>query len=213
MTNLSHEQPRESKASRALAGTATTSEVDITDMKKTLAALEADHKDMPPAATSALIDYVVTHFHEGHRQELPELFRLACTVEAIHAAHPAAPKGLANLLSDLQNDLNTHMRKEEETLFPLLRQGNGLPAIYSVAKLRREHDLQNQLLRQIKAITNGFTAPDNACQSWRALYHGLAKFTDDFVEHVHIENAMLFAAIDGNTPDAKEHSSCCGDCR
>jgi len=181
-------------------------------MREMLGDLQSSSHDMTPAATGLLIDYLITHYHDAHRQELPELFRLARTVEAIHADHPAVPSGLANLISELQNDLNSHMRKEEDSLFPLLKKGTALPPIYSVAKLRREHDLQKQLLHRIHLMTNSFKIPDDACQTWRTLYHGLAKFADDFAKHVHLENTVLFAQIDQTTPDSVEHSSCCGSC-
>jgi len=35
------------------------------------------------------------------------------------------------------------------------------------------------------------TVPDDACDSWRALYAGLAKLAEDLTDHMHIENNVL----------------------
>ncbi len=47
-------------------------------------------------------------------------------------------------------------------------------------------------LRALVAVTGDMTLPDGACNSWRALYAGLAKLAEDLTEHIHIENNILF---------------------
>ena len=85
-------------------------------------------------------------------------------------------------------------------------------SIAAVAQMRREHDTHGQLLHQIEQLTNNFTPPAEACRSWQALYVGLAKLTDDLMQHIHIENNVLFPRFDQMQPLVVEHSSCCGCC-
>src|SRR5690242_4892938 len=54
-----------------------------------------------PEETAALIDYILAHYHEVHRQELPELIRLARRVEQVHRGRPAVPAGLADVLDTM----------------------------------------------------------------------------------------------------------------
>jgi len=55
-----------------------------------------------------------------------------------------------------------------------------------------EHDDHGEHLRELERLTLDFTAPDDACPTWRALYVGARKLAEDLVEHIHIENNVLF---------------------
>jgi regulator of cell morphogenesis and NO signaling len=158
-----------------------------------------------PRETGALLDHLLARFHEVHRRELPELLRLARKVERVHADHPRAPRGLADELHRLGLELESHMQKEELVLFPLMRasasddegagddRGAAPPIIrHPIAQMRHEHDEHTRHLIALRALTHDLILPDGACRSWQALYAGLAKFIDDLVEHVHLENDLLF---------------------
>ncbi|HET8997360.1 MAG TPA: iron-sulfur cluster repair protein YtfE [Acetobacteraceae bacterium] len=145
-----------------------------------------------PESTDALITLIETRYHAVHRRELPELVRLARRVEAVHKHHPAAPTGIATLLEQMEGELEDHMQKEEQVLFPLMRRG-GHPMIgQPIAMMLAEHDGHGAHLRRLESLTNDFTAPAEACPTWRALYVGAKKLADDLVEHIHTENNLLF---------------------
>jgi len=165
--------------------------LDIGLVERTLSALDSSKSAPPPEPTGALIDHILSRYHETHRRELPELVRLARKVEAVHAGHPAAPRGLADTLEAIQAELGEHMQNEETELFPLMRQRDGgveLP----LAQLRRDHDRHGELLRRLEAVAQGFALPEGACRSWEALYVGTDKLVDDVMEHIHLENNVLF---------------------
>jgi regulator of cell morphogenesis and NO signaling len=148
-----------------------------------------------PSDPIALIDHIETRYHAVHRAELPELIRLARRVEAVHREHPAAPAGLAALLTEVAQELEAHMQKEETVLFPLMRRG-GHPMIgHPIAVMETEHDQHGVHLRKIQALTNECVTPEDACPTWRALYAGVRKLTDDVMEHIHTENNILFPAF------------------
>jgi len=145
-----------------------------------------------PQGADALITLIETRYHQAHRRELPELIRLARRVEAVHRGVASAPLGLADRLERVVAELEIHMEKEEQFLFPLMRQG-GHPTIgRPISRMLAEHDDHGAHLHAIEALTNDFTPPDEACTTWRALYTGTRKFADDLVEHIHIENNQLF---------------------
>lgn len=157
-----------------------------------------------PRETGALLDHILARFHEVHRRELPELLRLARKVERVHAGHPRAPLGLADELHRLGLELESHMQKEELVLFPLMREyaNDGVsddevaapPTIrHPIAHMRHEHDEHARHLMALRALTHDLILPDGACRSWQALYAGLGKFIDDLMEHVHLENDLLFS--------------------
>ena len=145
-----------------------------------------------PNSTEDLIAWIETRFHATHRRELPEVIRLARRVEAVHKDVPSAPIGLAAHLERMAGELEDHMQKEEQILFPLMRRG-GHPMIgHPIAVMLSEHDNHGVQLRELERLTNDFTLPPEACPTWRALYAGAKKLADDLMEHIHTENTVLF---------------------
>lgn len=166
--------------------------LDMAAVGAALAALDPTKSAPAPEATGALIEYILSRYHERHRRELPELINLARKVEAVHAGHPDVPYGLADALEVIQADLEEHMRKEETEFFPPMRQYEEIAGAQPIAQLRHDHDCHGGHLRHVEAIAKGFVLPKGACRSWAALYAGTAKLVDDVMEHIHLENNVLF---------------------
>ncbi|WP_101341758.1 iron-sulfur cluster repair di-iron protein [Cereibacter azotoformans] len=157
-----------------------------------LQALATAAQGEAPAETAALIEHILARYHETHRRELADLIPLAEKVEVVHGDHEEAPHGLMLLLDDMRDEMEDHMQKEEQILFPMMRMG-GAPMIFQpIAVMRAEHDSHGEQLRRLEHITRGFAPPEGACRSWHALYAGVRKFADDLVAHMHLENEVLF---------------------
>jgi regulator of cell morphogenesis and NO signaling len=179
------------KGNVALAQSARERGVDIADVERALAALDTGAPSDAPQEPKALIDHILSRFHDTHRRELPELIQLARKVEKVHARRSDAPHGLADLLERMSTELQQHMAKEEMVLFPAMKQSiAGLDA--PIACMRHEHDGHGAHLRELDRLTNGITVPADGCRTWQALYAGLAKLSDDLMEHIHLENNVLF---------------------
>lgn len=140
-----------------------------------------------------LIAHIVDRFHAGHRQELPRLIAMAEKVERVYAGRPDCPVGLASHLRTLAPDLEQHMQKEEVVLFPMLIAGAGARASAPIRCLTDEHDDHGRALAKMRELAHGYVPPPHACGTWRALYLGLAEFERAVMEHVHLENHVLFA--------------------
>lgn len=164
----------------------------LAELECELAALGTGRGAAVPSDTAGLIEHILTRYHAVHRAELPELIRLARRVEAVHRDHPDVPAGLADLLEDTLEELATHMQKEEMMLFPMMLQG-GHPMIeYPITVMQAEHEQHGERLRLIEGLINGGQLPQGACTTWRALYGGTRKLVDDLMEHIHLENNVLF---------------------
>lgn len=144
-----------------------------------------------------LIEYILTRYHDVHREQLPEVIRLAQRVERVHAGHPACPAGLSAHLQQMEQDLEGHMAKEEQILFPMITRGMVGMAVTPVTVMRQDHDDHGEALDRILAITGDLVLPEGACNTWRALYTGLQALRNDLMEHIHLENNVLFDRIDG----------------
>ena len=139
-----------------------------------------------------LIDHVLSRYHEVHRQQLPELIRMARRVEAVHRDHPMVPQGLANHLETMEQELLDHMAKEEQVLFPLLKQGGHPMVIHPIGMMRHEHVSHGAQLERLAALAHQHQPPEGACNTWQALYAGTARLAEDLVDHIHLENNVLF---------------------
>lgn len=139
-----------------------------------------------------LTDHILARYHQRHREQLPELILMAEKVERVHQDKPACPLGLAALLTVLYQDLARHMHKEEQVLFPMITQGMGPRAGGPITVMELEHDDAGRQLDLIRELTDNGTPPAGACTTWRALYAGINEFTDDLMEHVNLENNLLF---------------------
>ena len=180
----------------SLADAAAARGIDPAAIAAELAALDPAAAEQAPRAPDELIDLILARYHAVHRRELPELIRLARKVEAVHRGKPGTPAGLAELLERMEDDLVSHMGKEEMILFPLLRSAfperAGAMAFGPIAMMRGEHDDHGAELLLMAGLTDDLTLPPEACTTFRALYAGLGKFRDDLTQHIHLENNVLF---------------------
>lgn len=177
--------------------------VDPQTIADTLLALEPDTEehDWRNASASQLIEYLLARFHERHRDQFPELIRLASRVEQVHGSRPECPNGLAEHLWNMQQELESHMLKEEQILFPMLQRGMGFPQAQGpISVMRYEHQEHGNALERLAALTNDITPPSNACNTWRALYRGLEELRSDLMQHIHLENNVLFRNAETPAP-------------
>jgi len=182
------------KGNVALEDSARQRGVDVAEVERALSALDgAIDREAAPTATPALIDHILAHYHETHRRELPELVRLASKVEEVHVGKAGVPTGLAALLERMRSELEQHMCKEELILFPAMKlRAPGQMLGAPIACMRHEHDDHGEHLRALGRLTNGITLPAGACRTWQVLYAGLAKLENDLMQHIHLENNVLF---------------------
>lgn len=145
------------------------------------------------AALADLIDHILSTYHASLREELPRLREMAVKVVRVHGDKD--PERFAELLAvyeGLEAELDEHMMKEEQILFPMIREGHGDMASGPVSVMEMEHASAAAALRRLRELTNDYDVPAEACNTWRALWHGLAALEEDLHRHIHLENNILF---------------------
>lgn len=153
-------------------------------------------------STPQLIDHIIEVHHGFLRRELGPISALAHRVASAHqAAHPELAK-LARAFDFMREDLEAHLLKEEEMLFPAMSahaSGGALPAHFAgglhvpLLVLEGDHVRVEQSLRFFRVLTGGYIAPDDACDAWRTLLVRLLRLERDLHRHVHLENEILHA--------------------
>lgn len=167
--------------------------LDLNSMVKQLEGLTIKsgptYEEMPLDEMTA---YIVDRYHNDLRRRFPELLALAQKVEQVHGDHPNCPIGLFALLNDMHKEMLMHMMKEENVLFPMIQNGAGHNAFMPIKVMNAEHESHGQQLEEAHRLTSDFTPPEGACGTWRALYTGLEKLEEEIMEHIHLENNILF---------------------
>lgn len=141
---------------------------------------------------SELTKYIVSRYHEDLRKRIPELIFLAEKVERVHKDHGSCPHGLTEQLNLMNTELTMHMMKEENVLFPLINSNRGNMAMMPIKVMGMEHDQHGKQLEALHQLTNDFIPPEGACATWRSLYAGLEDLEKELMEHIHLENNILF---------------------
>ncbi len=145
-----------------------------------------------------LADHIEHHYHAALRRDLPPLIEAARKVERVHAGKVGVPVGLGDILVEFFAEMERHMMKEEQVLFPLIRRGGHGEAVFMpVRMMESEHDAHRANLQAIRRVTGDLRLPPNACATWNALYHGLVNLEAELMQHIHLENNVLFARAIG----------------
>jgi len=170
------------------------------------AGTEAPNLPAADAPLTEIVRFIVDHFHAGLRVELPRLDEMAARVLSAHGErHPEMLKNLAATFRDLREELESHMMKEEQILFPyverleaLAARGGSLPGSPfgsiegPIGAMEHEHEIAGNALARMRELTGGYVPPEDACNGFRGLYHGLKEFETDLHQHIHLENNVLF---------------------
>jgi regulator of cell morphogenesis and NO signaling len=159
---------------------------------ETTAASEQEQVRWDQRPLEELIQHILDRYHAPLKTEIPRLADLARQVEDAHRDRPDRPAGLADLLEEVRTAVENHLAKEEQVLFPLILSGRGQMAHMPVQVMIKEHEDHGQNLRRIRALTNDLRIPDDACASWRELYRSLAQLEVDLMDHISLENNVLF---------------------
>lgn len=176
----------------SLREAATQKSLDVDAVMAELSQLQRSSSLPGVTSPTELIDHILERYHEVHRVQLPELIRMARRVEAVHRDHPLVPAGLADTLEAMHEELLSHMQKEEVVLFPMLKAGGNPFVGQPIGMMRAEHVDHGASLDKLNALTNDATPPQGACNTWRALYAGIAQLGEDLINHIHLENNVLF---------------------
>ena len=152
-----------------------------------------------------LIDYIINIHHTYVLEKLPQLLEYGRKVARVHGhAYPETIE-IADKLELLSEELFAHLRKEELILFPYVKElwkakeagGTVAAPPFQSARnpirvMETEHEFAGTTMAEIRELSNGFTPPEGACNTYRVLYALLAEFEEDLHQHVHLENNILF---------------------
>lgn len=154
---------------------------------------------------AALVSYIVANHHGYVRQAIPTLLEHTRKIADVHGARHRELVHLARLFDRVAEEMIHHMVKEERILFPFIidmaqAAADGIAAPRPpfgtvenpIRMMEHDHQFVGDAMAEMRALTNGFTPPDDACATYRACLQELDAFEIDLHAHVHLENNILF---------------------
>jgi regulator of cell morphogenesis and NO signaling len=165
----------------------------LNEIEREIASPKEDRVRWDEASLDDLIQHILATHHESLKAELPRLEEMARKV--VDAHRDKRPEALPDLLAvfvGLKAELEQHMAKEEQILFPMIRRGQGAMAGGPISVMEHEHDAAGRALARLRELSDDYRVPVEACNTWRALWHGLQALEQDLHQHIHLENNILF---------------------
>ncbi len=154
-----------------------------------------------------LIDYIVQHHHNYVRESIPQIQELLDKVCNVHGDDSPQLYLIRADFSELATELLQHLPKEELILFPAIarifdpsspaRDLSPIPANLQapVAVMEHEHDRAGDLIKSIRKNSDNYTPPSYACPTFQLTYKMLKEFDADLLQHIHLENNILFPKV------------------
>ncbi|MEP7376868.1 MAG: DUF542 domain-containing protein [Chitinophagaceae bacterium] len=153
----------------------------------------------------ALIDYIINTHHRYAKENAVIIYDLAQKVANRHSEKHPELKKLVTALFLFLNDLLNHLKKEEQILFPNIRQlvkkkscVEGITYTTfgfikeSAIGMKKEHLAAGNELKLFRKLTNDYLLPADACISYKSFFEKMKEFENDLFLHVHLENNILF---------------------
>ncbi len=152
-----------------------------------------------------LADYIVNTHHAYVEEAMPMILSYAQKVASVHGHAHTPTIEIYKLFIDVVNELTPHMKKEELILFPFIKKmmkakkeqtafeaGRFGTVQNPIDMMESEHEVAGTILKQIAKLSNNYTPPEWACNTFKALYAKLEEFEQDLHLHIHLENNILF---------------------
>lgn len=152
-----------------------------------------------------LIDHIINVHHTYVLESIPLILQYANKVAKVHGHHYKEVVEISNLFTEVAQELSSHLQKEEVILFPYVKElvkaerANVKPlaphfgAVNNpIQMMEEEHETAGDIFKVISKLSNNFTPPKEACNTFKALYSKLEEFEQDLHQHIHLENNILF---------------------
>ena len=197
------------KGNRTLTEVATKKGLNLEAISEELEAVRSNgQENLPDFKTwplDLLIDYIEKTHHRYVEKQIPVLKQYLNKLNRVHGERHPELFDIFEQFNTSAGELSMHMKKEELVLFPYIRKmvagPTGSEALEKphfgsvsnpIQMMMGEHDNEGERFRTIAKLSNDYTPPEDACNTYRVAFSLLQEFEDDLHRHIHLENNILF---------------------
>lgn len=172
-----------------------------------------DFKNWP---LSLLATYIENKHHTLIRDRIPLILKFLKRVVKVHGNHEPNLKKIKALFEDSVDDLKRHLEQEELIIFPFIRKIPSDPErknlLFSpsykqirelIYKLMAEHEQEGACLEEIRRLSDNYTPPAYACNTYKVAFSLLQEFDESMQKHIHLERNILFPEAIARETDLK----------
>jgi len=146
-----------------------------------------------------LCDYIVNTHHKTVMRLLPQLTVYTKKIAEVHGLNHPELLEIEKLFSEINDELLQHLKKEEEVLFPAIKEVMKTNSqevkdiiISEITRMKGEHEFAGGAMDKINVLSDNYSVPADGCNTYRVTYKLLEEFEDDLHIHVHLENNILY---------------------
>lgn len=196
------------KGYKSLEQAAKEKEVNYTNLLAELLELElssVSESEWNNKTLTELIDEIVSKYHQYIRDVSPEILVFLNKIADKHGDNHPELLEILREFQECDSELEMHMGKEEGILFPYIEELEKCmknqsmyvrpffdTVINPIERMMEEHSTEGDRFDRIRELTNNYTPPEDACNSYKYAFHKLEEFTTKLHEHIHLENNILF---------------------
>lgn len=152
-----------------------------------------------------LTDHIEKKHHKYIENKTPTIQQYLDKICIVHGKQHPELFQIKDLFNQSAGELAAHMKKEELILFPFVKKmaiakqenkSAPVPPFGTVQSpinnMKHEHDTEGGIFRKIAELSNNYTPPTDACNTYKATFSLLKEFEADLHLHIHLENNILF---------------------
>jgi regulator of cell morphogenesis and NO signaling len=200
------------QGNRTIADACNKKSVDATTVIKELNEViqkqEQNATDFKTWPMDLLADYIEKRHHRYVNEKSVMIKPYLDKICKVHGEHHPELFEIREHFNATAGELAMHMKKEELILFPFVRKmakakqenlkidGPHFGTVQNpVQMMMREHETEGERFRKIAVLSNNYTPPKDACNTYRVTFALLKEFENDLHLHIHLENNILFPEI------------------
>lgn len=197
------------KGNRSVLEVAEKNKLDANLLLKELQSVQqqthGDQIDFTAWPLDLLADYIEKKHHRYVETQIPILKQYLSKLCRVHGERHPELLEITQHFNTSAGELTKHMKKEELIVFPAIRKmvrakqtGTALDPIpvgtikNPIQMMMQEHENEGDRFRVIEKLSDNYTPPADACNTYRVTFSLLQEFEEDLHQHIHLENNLLF---------------------
>ena len=195
------------RGSKSLVEACQEKNIKVDDLLAELTSIKQNDKEPSPDFDAMRLDdltHYIKNFHHKYTSESILFIKTHMSkLILVHGNNHPDLDLIKMLIDDISDHLTVHMMREELMLFPYIQKivrvgkdaaGRAVfgPVEKPISALMDDHEVEGERFRRLQDLTNHYTAPPDACNTFKATYAAMKELETDLHIHIHLENNILF---------------------